>query len=76
MEVMAAGGSRGGEETRGGQSPFHWAEGTGMVALGDLGGLRQTNLVRKERLGVQGVGRGRQAGLVPGIRGEVGNPAA
>lgn len=38
--------------------------------------MRQTNLVRKERLGVQGVGRGRQAGLVHRIRGEVGNPAA
>ena len=32
--------------------------------LEDLGGLRQTNLVRKERLGVWGTGGGRQAGLV------------
>ena len=52
----------------GGQRPFHWAEGTaGVVALG---GLRQTNLVRKERLGVWGAGGGRQAGVVHRTRGE------
>lgn len=78
MEVMAAGGLEGGAGRLGGRAKaLPLGRGNSRHGgLGDLGGLRQTNLVRKERLGVQGVGGGRQAGLVHRIRGEVGNLAA
>lgn len=61
-------GSRGWGGDSGRQSPFHWAEGTaGMVARG-IWGLEADKLGEEGEAGVQGVGRGRQAGLVHRIQ--------
>lgn len=74
MEVLGCRGSEGGEVGLGGRAkPIPLGRrNSRRGGLGDLGGLRQTDLVRKEGLGVWGGGGGRQAGLVHRIRGEGG----
>lgn len=75
MEVLGCRGSEGGEVGLGGRANLiPWGRGNSRCGgLGDLGDLRQTDLVRKERLGMWGWGDGRRAGLVHRIRGEAGN---